>query len=195
MSQRAEKTADKILEAAIELICEHGYQAVTTKSIAQAAGVSEMTVFRIFGTKKGILEAAIDKYSYSVPMTHAFEECIKWNLEADLFMVSKLYHDLMRKNRKVFVISMMERNTMPELFTQSTAHPRKLKELLTDYFAEMQRRGLVVAGDPEHQSITFLYMNHGKYVSETFTGGLVSSIQLDDWLPDAIRVLARGLTP
>jgi AcrR family transcriptional regulator len=50
-------TESKILAAAVELIAERGYVATTTSSIAERAGVNEVTLFRRFGNKAGILAA------------------------------------------------------------------------------------------------------------------------------------------
>lgn len=49
--------ASKVLDAASRLFAERGYQATTTRAIADAAGVNEVTVFRTFGNKQGILRA------------------------------------------------------------------------------------------------------------------------------------------
>lgn len=55
-AEKAEKaTADRILDAAAQLIAERGYAATTTRAIAQLAGVNEVTVFRRFESKLGIL--------------------------------------------------------------------------------------------------------------------------------------------
>ena len=54
----AEKEASqRILEAAAVLFAERGYAATTTRAIAERAGVNEVTLFRKFKNKRGILEA------------------------------------------------------------------------------------------------------------------------------------------
>ena len=50
-------TETRILEAAAELIAERGYTGTTTSAIAEAAGVNEVTLFRRFDNKAGILQA------------------------------------------------------------------------------------------------------------------------------------------
>ncbi|UUZ83734.1 TetR/AcrR family transcriptional regulator [Paenibacillus sp. P26] len=50
-------TADRILRATLQLMQERGFKSVTVKDIAQASEVSEMTVFRHFESKRGVLEA------------------------------------------------------------------------------------------------------------------------------------------
>ena len=49
-----------IVEAVIPLLVEHGEQ-VTTKQIAEAAGIAEGTIFRAFTDKEELFHAALDK--------------------------------------------------------------------------------------------------------------------------------------
>jgi len=53
----AEGTNERILAAATELIAERGYAGTTTRAIAERAGVNEVTLFRKFKNKRGILQA------------------------------------------------------------------------------------------------------------------------------------------
>ena len=48
----------ELAQATLPLVIEHG-RAVTTRQIAQAAGVAEGTIFRVFATKDEVIEAAI----------------------------------------------------------------------------------------------------------------------------------------
>ena len=50
-------TDARILAAAMALFAERGYAATTTRALAEAAGVNEVTLFRRFGTKAGVLAA------------------------------------------------------------------------------------------------------------------------------------------
>ncbi|MEG0472368.1 MAG: helix-turn-helix domain-containing protein, partial [Solibacillus sp.] len=65
------KTRERILHAASTLMEARGYNQVPVKEIAELAGVSEMTIFRHFETKIGILEALIQHQSY-VPYYEQF---------------------------------------------------------------------------------------------------------------------------
>ncbi|MDI6901639.1 MAG: TetR/AcrR family transcriptional regulator [Anaerosomatales bacterium] len=53
----AHGTEERILDAATELFSERGYAATTTRAIADAAGVNEVTLFRRFESKAGVLRA------------------------------------------------------------------------------------------------------------------------------------------
>jgi AcrR family transcriptional regulator len=96
-------TSDKLLLAAIDLMAEKGYHATTTKEIAAAAGVNEVTLFRHFGSKQKLLEAAFDKYHYGDEMTKLFREKLVWELQTDLLLISRTYHTIMARNRKMII--------------------------------------------------------------------------------------------
>src|SRR5690625_7563583 len=54
---RWQSTHSALRDAALELFVTHGYSATSTVSIAERAGVSEMTLFRHFPTKEALLLA------------------------------------------------------------------------------------------------------------------------------------------
>lgn len=55
---RPQQRRDMILRAALPLVAVHG-AAVTTRQIAQAAGIGEGTIFRVYATKEELLEACV----------------------------------------------------------------------------------------------------------------------------------------
>ncbi len=58
----AARTRGALLEAARELVAEHGSHGVSTRMVAQVAGVNQALVYRYFGSKEGLLtEAVIDE--------------------------------------------------------------------------------------------------------------------------------------
>ena len=54
-------TEDKILEAAIKLFAEKGFNGTTTKEIAETADVNEALIFRHFSTKRELYGAIIER--------------------------------------------------------------------------------------------------------------------------------------
>lgn len=55
VTTKAERTAARILDVALDLFERDGFERTTVAQIAEAAGVSEMTFFRHFGSKDSLL--------------------------------------------------------------------------------------------------------------------------------------------
>lgn len=53
----AATTRERIIDAALGLLAENGREAVSTRAVSAAAGVQAPTIYRIFGDKKGLLDA------------------------------------------------------------------------------------------------------------------------------------------
>ncbi|MCD9023703.1 TetR/AcrR family transcriptional regulator [Cohnella silvisoli] len=192
MKQEELGTSDKILSEAIELFHHKGFKSVTMKEIAAAAAVSEMTVFRHFETKLGVLEAAIRKYSYIQPMKKLFEEQIVWDLYEDLKMFAKTYHESMSRNKAISFIAIQERNNMPWITELAEHNPGQLKELLTRYFQDMQAQGKMVAADSAGQATAFMTLNFGYFMS---CNPSIKSTDTDAFIENSVQTFARGLRP
>lgn len=59
MSVQRSSTRSRLISAALELFAAHGVTETTTKQIAELAGVNEVTLFRQFGNKHGLLLAVM----------------------------------------------------------------------------------------------------------------------------------------
>jgi len=56
-------TRAELLKAAATVFSQHGFRGSTTRRIADAAGVNEVTLFRYFKSKEALLQEAITSYS------------------------------------------------------------------------------------------------------------------------------------
>jgi AcrR family transcriptional regulator len=56
----SDRRREMIVRAALPLVIEHG-SAVTTRQIAQAAGIGEGTIFRVFADKDELLDACVSE--------------------------------------------------------------------------------------------------------------------------------------
>jgi AcrR family transcriptional regulator len=63
---RSQPTRDRILEAARQIFCEHGYDRATIRTIAAAASIHPSMVMRYYGSKEGLFAEAV-KFDLDVP--------------------------------------------------------------------------------------------------------------------------------
>ncbi|MBB6672182.1 TetR/AcrR family transcriptional regulator [Cohnella nanjingensis] len=186
---------DKILLAAIELMSEKGYKGVTTKEIAAAAGVNEVTLFRNFGSKMNLLGAAVDRFYYTGTMESIFREQLVWDLRTDLRLISRSYHEIMNRNRRMFMIVLKD-DELIDLREKAQRHPQLLKEMLKNYFAAMQERGKLIETSTEAQAMTFLWMNYGAFMTSLHgNASLITSLTMLEFMESSIELFVRALTP
>ncbi|MDF2815184.1 MAG: transcriptional regulator [Paenibacillus sp.] len=187
---------DKMLIEAINLMAEKGYKGVSTKEIAAAAGVSEMTLFRHFGSKQNLLEEAVDRFYYSGEMEKLFKDKLVWDLRADLELISRTYHEIMNRNRKLIQIIQKDGVDLPGFKERVHKHPLLLQKRLTEYFTAMQSKGMLIKEtDLEAQAVAFMWLNYGAFMSKLPTNSLTTSPTVQQIINTNIELLARGLTP
>src|ERR1700727_1929534 len=60
LASSRDRTRAQLVEVAAELLATEGPDAVTTRSVALAAGVQAPTIYRLFGDKNGLLDAVVE---------------------------------------------------------------------------------------------------------------------------------------
>ncbi|WP_407177275.1 TetR/AcrR family transcriptional regulator [Bradyrhizobium sp. STM 3562] len=55
--------ADKALDEAMEVFWRHGYEGATIAELTAAMGINAPSLYAAFGSKEGLLKAALDRYS------------------------------------------------------------------------------------------------------------------------------------
>ncbi len=192
MSQKNQTpTRDQILTAATELIAGRGFRGTTTKDIAAAAGVSEMSLFRCFGSKKALLAAIMERHTLAAPLTDSLREKLTWEPEHDLVLLAEIQYQQNRENEKALLIRFKEKERLAELGIDFKDDPRRLKAFLTEYFEEMQRRGRIVSADSERLAIYFMTLNLGIFCAQML--GPVSDVPAEEEVRFSARCFARGI--
>jgi AcrR family transcriptional regulator len=103
-----------IIDAVIPLLIEHG-RAVTSRQIAEAAGIAEGTVFRAFGDKETLVTAAIEKYLDPEPLRDALRSIdpalpLEHKVRAVILLMRERFQSVMR----IMAVIGAERPTVPQ---------------------------------------------------------------------------------
>ncbi len=161
-----------------------------------SAGFSEKTLFRRFGSKQNLLETAFDRYHYAEEMTKLFnEEQIVWDLHSDLQLISRTYHEIMNRNRKMIMISIKEEGNLPGFREKTQKHPRQLLRFLTNYFDTMHEKGKLIPTDPELQALSFMMMNFDAFMNNLDADENYPTVSLEAFIMESVQIFTRALTP
>ncbi len=134
---------DELLGAAARVYAEAGYRGATTRRIALAAGVNEITLFRHFGSKDALLREALarcqDPHSDELlPETpsHPMAELLAW---------AGSHITDMRGRQALIRTCMGEFAEHPGLFVPENSGPVRAARALTQYLTRLRQRGLARA--------------------------------------------------
>lgn len=185
-------TTDKILEAAMFLFSQKGYEAVTTKEIAKEANVCEMTLFRHFENKRNLFEKSFEKYIFSPSFRTLFENNLEWDLQADLIKISACYQDTLLKNQKLILMQLRNNELNWEVETPLFKFPNELKKLMINYFRKAKEKG-ICRENPEILAISFLAANFGLFLTYTMHHELTRNIDMQACLTEFINIFVRGI--
>lgn len=142
-----ENTHEKILKAARDLFEKNGFAATTTKEIADLAGVSEVTLFRHFSTKRALFEETLHSCMHPYKVDDYIKNEAVYDLDADLTNIAYNMMETYRSNAPLIRMIMRDkmRESPPEMDFKKKEHGAE--NHLYDYFETMHRMGRLGA-DP-----------------------------------------------
>jgi len=105
ISQSAkEKTKNKILQAAVDLIIEKGFEHASLREIAKNAGVSNPTIYNYFPSKEKLLYAYIEqKHKEAIAILHEIEDFHTYSLREQLQTLIETELELYLEDREFII--------------------------------------------------------------------------------------------
>jgi len=144
---------EEIYQAVIQVISERGYSGATTKQMAEAANVSEVTLFRKYGSKQQMVKQAI---SYILVQTDfASAAHYTGEMAADLMSVVQAYQNAAVMNGLFIVSLFAEISRYPDLI-DSFDEPLSIFRSIGQLIARYQEEGKLLKEDPLHAVATLL---------------------------------------
>ncbi len=126
----------QILEAAKILFAENGYRGVSTKKIAKTAEVNEVTIFRIFGSKKRLFEETFEHFLFRPNFSSLFN-IMDLSLEEMLTNFGEVLHNFFVGNLPL--IKMEIQNQEIEIKKSLKKFPNEVKEVLAIQFQQHKK--------------------------------------------------------
>ncbi|MEW4265353.1 TetR/AcrR family transcriptional regulator [Priestia megaterium] len=188
---KKDETKKKITKATIELLKEKGYKGTTTREIAEQAGVNELTVFRHFGSKEGIIQAIVQTTSFSLGI---FQESIEWELEKDLTNFGYLLLKDFDNNRDMISIALKDPVIFSQVHEEIIKKVNGMKDILKEYFEEMQRRGYIKELDYCTQAEILLSTYWGYFMYKLNFGDKALHADYQDMIKNSIKTFVKGVS-
>jgi AcrR family transcriptional regulator len=145
----------RLIDAAIAVFGECGFRGATTRRIADAAGVNEVTIFRLFGSKSALLEEAV-RQSEARTFRPAHSELPEEpeNPEAELEAWARDHWRAMRERRSVIRKMMSEIEEHPEISACMNEGWDRLRGNVLRYVERLRERGDIDADVPVPTAVT-----------------------------------------
>jgi AcrR family transcriptional regulator len=187
-------TKQHLLEATLKLISEKGYLGATTREIAQEAGVTELTLFRHFGSKEQLFAELLKSYTFLPKLKELLPELEGLAYEEALEIIA---------NR--FLLALKERKAMVKImYSEVTIYPEKIRSVynrfvdemrstLASFFETMQKRGILKDSPPEMAARVFLWILLSYFRSEEIMrpGGMKKEI-MEKQVREIIDIFING---
>jgi AcrR family transcriptional regulator len=181
---------DQLLTAALQVYAEGGYHAATTRRIASAAGVNEITLFRHFGSKDVLLREALtgcrDEGASFLPElpTDPLHELTEWSR-------SHLHH--LQQRAALIRTCLGEYAERPDLVAPEISCPARLASALAAYLGRLKQRGLASA-DFDEQGAAAMLMGvlFADAIGRDILPGLYATAP-EDALTEYVGIFLRGI--
>lgn len=132
-------TREQILAAATAVFAQHGFRGSTTRRIADAAGVNEVTIFRYFGSKDALIEEAV-RLDAETPLSGLLPE-VPQNPEAELTSWAEAVRYHLHAKRSLIRKCMSELEEHPDMMLCAKQAPVRSTNTLSDYFENLRKHG------------------------------------------------------
>lgn len=131
---------EQLVEAALRVYAEAGGRGATTKRIAEAAGVNEVTLFRHFGSKDALIRIALDRCADQALSVRLPE--VPADARRELLDFCLAHHRGMYRMRSLIRKTMAEFEEHPEASAMSRRVTAGVERELREYLNKLRGSGL-----------------------------------------------------
>ncbi|MEX2181336.1 MAG: TolC family protein [Gemmatimonadaceae bacterium] len=131
----SEPTKQQLLDAAARVYAEAGFRGATTRRIADEAGVNEVTLFRLFGSKDALIKEAIREHARSGPPDVLPD--VPVDPVRELTAWAEQDHVFLTECRGMIRTAMAEMHERPECAGSTAEQPAESMRALTTYIERL----------------------------------------------------------
>ena len=195
MPSSQKNARERILEAAAESFQSLGYARTTTQTIANNAGVAEVTIFRHFGDKQKLFQAAAKQIGGG-PNFEILESRLTDDIETDLRLICQHTLQFFLAQQDAIRMLMFEAIHFPEMKAALAHNPIGMIELLDRYFHKQIDAGRLQVVNPQTTAQTFMSMIFGYAVGMHPVKELLPvDIPVEEMTDEFVRIFLGTLQP
>jgi AcrR family transcriptional regulator len=196
MTATERDTGEAILRAAADLFAERGYKGTTTRAIAERAGVNEVTVFRRFGNKQGVLTALGEMWAGRMAGFAVAEIPDPADTRATLRSLAALEVLQAREFGGVALRLALDAATNPEVAAVMGGGPGQNFAGLVAYLAQRQKAGdLRPDMDPRVMAEAFFALTSQTVMSRQALGGVTTyELSVDEAADQLFELYMDGIS-
>lgn len=188
----ADETRQRILQAAAMVFAEKGYARATTRALAAAAEVNEVTLFRHFGSKENLFAAVIEQFG-GPAIKGALEGALSGEYCPDLVTVGTRLLQLLIERKDAMRLMLCEATHFPEVQAVMVQNPRQIRRLLAEIVQKQIEQGRVRPLHPEIMAQAFAGMlfSHA-LVEELFGDSIAAELSREEVVAQFVDIFVNG---
>jgi len=195
----AARKQEQLLEVALDIFLDRGFERTTMEDIARAAQMSKRTLYSRYLDKQAIFLAAIkaasERYTVSVEALRKVETD---DLKATLLAVARLRLNNLSSPEGLRLQRILSAQSyrFPELFNSLfESHTGPTLDFLVDLFTRATFDGQLAISDPRAASTAFLSLVLGGPARQLIAGSHLDSSELEARLVYAVTLFLDGTRP
>ena len=194
---QARQRHDELLDGALDLFLDKGFEQATIEAIAASVGMTKRTVYALYADKAALFKAAVQRSIERQIVPDATLQALDTgDIEATLAAVARLRiaHVMTPAGMKQQRIINTESYRFPEIFTmayeQST---RPVIQFLAGLLRRETAAGRMAVADPERTANVFMSMVVSGPVRMLVSGNRLTRREIEDRLQFAIGLFLNGV--
>ncbi len=187
-------TKERLFEATLKLISEKGYLGATTREMAQEAGVTELTLFRHFGSKEKLFMEVLNKYTFLPKLKELLPELEHLSYDDALRLVANKFLLTLKQRKPMIKIMYSEVNLYPEKIRQVyNKFITEIRLTLASYFASQQKKGVLRKVSPQVAARMFLGMLFSYFrTEEMMKGADIARNKMEKDIRELVDIFIHG---
>lgn len=188
------ETRKKILTAARQLMAQKGFKGATTRLIAEEAGVNEVTIFRHFGNKDGLIQALLEEVSNVHEELEVLNPDDYPTIKDFLIGYGEVFYQVLLERKEILLITFIEaRNLTNETHCIFYKLPSAAITVLIEKLTRLHQEGKIMDCDFAVAAHMFISSFYSAFIVRYQAG--IENFAIDEHrlLNRSVEILIRAL--